>query len=408
MKKFLIVLLLILAGAGCAYAQENAQRSAQGIAPGSIKELEAQIKRDEEQIRLKTELLNKNKKDQQLSQSQLKLLLSRITDRRKVVNSLDQQITLLADDIDSKNKAIVQLRGQLDTMQAEYAAMVKAAYKNYKLNDFLLFLFASEDFNQATRRVEFMRRYNRMRKEKALQIAAITDSISAEVAGLDVRRTELDGTRKTRTSEIATMAKEEVQYRQSVTQLQSQEKTIQKELKAKRDEIEKAQKQIQQIIAEEQRRNQQQKRTAAEDREIAALSGRFDENKGKLPNPIAGGAIIDRYGTHPHPTQPGLKINNKGVNIAGQRGADVAAVFEGSVTRIFSLPGYNNCVMVRHGDYITLYANMASVSVKNGDKISLGQRLGRIADSSNNDDNFLHFEVWHQTTNLNPEQWLRR
>ncbi len=111
MKKFLIVLLLILAGAGCAYAQENAQRSAQGIAPGSIKELEAQIKRDEEQIRLKTELLNKNKKDQQLSQSQLKLLLSRITDRRKVVNSLDQQITLLADDIDSKNKASAWLQG---------------------------------------------------------------------------------------------------------------------------------------------------------------------------------------------------------------------------------------------------------------------------------------------------------
>lgn len=392
-----LLVALFMAAAATAAAQQP-----------TVESLQEQIRRAEEEIRINTQLLEKNKKDQQVSQSQLKMIQERIRSRRKIVSSLEQQIGLLNKDISSKNKTVTSLQKQLDQLRAEYAEMVRAAYKNYKLNNFLLFLFASDDFNDATRRIDFMRRYNRMRAAKAAQIRGLSDSLSVQITQLDAQRAELDGTKKTHGQEITSLGSDEKQYASSVTKLKVQQDKISKDLKAKRDQIEKAQKQIQEIVAAEARKNQAEKRTEAEDKYITELSGRFDENKGKLPYPIRGGVIIDRWGTHQHPTQKGLIINNKGINIAGERGAQVLCVFEGTVSRVFSLPGYNNCVMVRHGNYITLYANMASVSVKAGEKVSLGQRVGRIADSTDPDDNFLHFEVWEQTNNLNPELWLKR
>ncbi|MCD8072594.1 MAG: M23 family metallopeptidase, partial [Alistipes sp.] len=115
-----------------------------------------------------------------------------------------------------------------------------------------------------------------------------------------------------------------------------------------------------------------------------------------------------KYGTHPHPTQRGLTVNNRCVNIAGQPGADVLCVFEGEVSQVFAIAGYNTGVLVRHGKYITVYANLATVSVKKGDKITLNQRVGRLSDSSNPDDVFVHIEIWQESTNLNPEPWFRK
>lgn len=214
--------------------------------------------------------------------------------------------------------------------------------------------------------------------------------------------------KKSQNKELTDLGKDETQYKTSVNKLKAEENKLSKEVKAKQAQIDKAQKQIQDIIAAEARKSQKEVRTEAEDKYITELSGKFDDNKGKLPYPVRGGVIIDRYGTHPHPTQRGLTINNKGVNIAAAKGSAVTCVFEGTVSKIFSVPGMNNCVMVRHGNYITLYANMASVSVKAGDKVSLNQQVGKLLDTANDDDIYIHFEVWKETTNLNPEQWLRR
>ena len=118
--------------------------------------------------------------------------------------------------------------------------------------------------------------------------------------------------------------------------------------------------------------------------------------------------IVDRYGVHPHATQKGLMVNNKGVNIASGSGAEVRAVFEGDITQIVFVQGLNNTVIIRHGNYLTTYSNLASVNVKTGDKVTLNQVIGRLSNSDNSDDCVLHFEIWKETENLNPEQWLRR
>lgn len=374
----------------------------------TIESLREQIQRAEREIRINTELLEKTRKDQQLSQSQLKLIQSRIRSRREVVSSLERQLDLLNTDISNKSNTVGELNAEREEIRAEYAEMVRAAYKNYKLNNFLLFLFASEDFNDATRHIAFMRRYNRMREEQAGRITALSDSISVELQSLESRKQELDQTRLSRSTELNSLARDETQYRTSVNELRATESKLDKEVKAKRAVIDRAQQQIQQIIAEENRKDNEEVRTADQDRYITELSGRFDDNRGRLPYPVRDGVIIDHYGKHDHPTQQGLKITNRGVNIAGARRSEVIAVFEGEVTKVFSLPGFNNCVMIKHGNYITLYANMAEVAVRTGQTVTPGQQVGRIADSPDNDDNFLHFEIWEQTTNLNPELWLRR
>ncbi len=381
---------------------------AAGASGQTIQSLQEQIRQAEEEIRINTELLNKTRKDQQVNQSQLKLIQSRIRNREQIVRSLDQQMDLVGKDIDSMNMTIGNLNSDLEKIRKEYAELIYASYKNYKLNNFMVFLFASTDFNDAVRRIDFMRRYNRMRERKAEEINRLSEQIGTEVLQLDSARLALDKTRQARSSELALLGKDESQRESAVRQLKAQESKISKELSAKRAQVEKAQKRIQEIIAEEAKKARSQKRTTAEVEYDTELSGRFDQNMGRLPYPIRGGVIIDRYGVHAHPTQKGLVINNKGINIAGDAGAPVYCVFEGTVTRVFSLPGLNNCVMVRHGNYITVYSNLATVSVKSGAKVATNQQLGRIASSSNSDDNMLHFEIWKETTNLNPESWLRR
>lgn len=374
----------------------------------SIDELREQIRIAEEEIRINNELLEKTRKDQKLSESQLKIIRERIRNRQAIVTSLEKQINMINSDIGTKNRTLNSLNSQVEQLKKEYAEMARTAYKNHKLNNFLLFLFASEDFNDAIRRINFMRRYNNMRVDKSKEIRILSDSIGLEVEDLGMKLADLDNTKAARGKELSSLNKDENQYRSSVEQLRGQEGRLTKEVKAKQQQIADAQKKIEELITAEARRSQQEERTEAEDRYMVELSGKFDENRGKLPYPIQGGVIVDRYGSHPHPTATGLIIKNNGVNIAGAPGAAASCVFEGEVTKIVAIPGLNNCVMVRHGSYITLYANLSSVAVKTGDKVSLNQRIGNISRSPNNDDNFLHFEIWKETSNLNPEQWLRR
>lgn len=395
MIKRLCILLFLVLGAGSVGAQ-------------SLESLREQIRRAEEEIRINTELLNKTRKDQRMTQSQLKLIQSRIRNRQNIVRSLEKQIDLINTDINGKSDTVKLLTARLDALKEDYASMIRAAYKNYKLNNFLVFLFASKDFNDATRRIAFMKRYNRMREIKAAEIDSVSKRLSGEISALDTQRAQLDQTRSSRTRELASLGKDETQYRGAVNQLKARESKISRELRTKKAQIERAQQQIQRIIAEEARKSKATPKSAAQKQADYELSGRFDQNMGRLSYPIRGGVVIDRYGVHAHPTQKGLTINNKGVNIAGERGAAVHCVFEGTVSRIFFFQGLNNNVMIRHGNFITVYSNLASVHVKTGDKVTTGQVIGRIPDSDNDDDCMLHFEIWKETQNLNPESWLRR
>ena len=393
-------LLLILAALFCALnlAAQNQ----------SLDALRDEIRRAEEEIRATNELLAKTKKDKQVTQNQLKLIQNRIRNRKQIIANLEKQTQVINGDIGTKNDTVHAMQNELTQLRKEYADMVYAAYKNYKLNNFLVFLFASKDFNDATRRISYMRRYNRMRQQKAEQIKSVADSLHVQIGELENRKAELTKVRDTRTQEVSSLGKDEKQYQSSLSEINTKSGKLSSEIRKKQSQINKLQQRIQAIIAEEARKNRATPKSAAQEEYIANLSGRFDQNKGLLPYPVRGGVIVDRYGVHPHATQKGLMVNNKGVNIASGSGAEVRAVFEGDITQIVFVQGLNNTVIIRHGNYLTTYSNLASVNVKTGGKVTLNQVIGRLSNSDDSDDCVLHFEIWKETENLNPEQWLRR
>ena len=393
-------LLLILAALFCALnlAAQNQ----------SLDALRDEIRRAEEEIRATNELLAKTKKDKQVTQNQLKLIQNRIRNRKQIIANLEKQTQVINGDIGTKNDTVHAMQNEVTQLRKEYADMVYAAYKNYKLNNFLVFLFASKDFNDATRRISYMRRYNRMRQQKAEQIKSVADSLHVQIGELENRKAELTKVRDTRTQEVSSLGKDEKQYQSSLSEINTKSGKLSSEIRKKQSQINKLQQRIQAIIAEEARKNRATPKSAAQEEYIANLSGRFDQNKGLLPYPVRGGVIVDRYGVHPHATQKGLMVNNKGVNIASGSGAEVRAVFEGDITQIVFVQGLNNTVIIRHGNYLTTYSNLASVNVKTGDKVTLNQVIGRLSNSDDSDDCVLHFEIWKETENLNPEQWLRR
>ncbi len=396
MKRLFAILLFLLSASWIAPAQT------------SLEELRRQIERDQKALEASNALLQSNLKEQQTNQRQLKLIRGNMDRRRNIVNNLNKQINLIDRDVTTKERLIAQQENQLAELKKVYGEYVYSAWKNYKLNNALTFLFAAKDFNDATLRIAYMRRYNRMREQKAEEIDSLTAQLRIEVEQLDARRVELDQTKNARSNELKALTKDETQYRNTVAALQQKEKSIASQIRQQQRRIEQAQAQIARIIAEQNRKTKGESRTQAQIDYDVTLTGRFDENKGRLPYPVRGGVIVDHYGIHPHATQKGMTVNNKGVNIAGTKAAPVKCVFEGVVTSVLAIPGLNKVVMVRHGNYVTVYANMDQIAVKTGENVSINQVLGYLSAGDNSDEYTLHFEIWKETTNLNPESWLAK
>lgn len=371
----------------------------------TIEELDAQIKRAEKEIAKNEKLLKEVTSSKKSNQTEVKLLQSKINKRQEVVGSLNKQINLISNDIATKQATISTMQDELQKLKGEYARMVRVAYKNQLVGTPLHFLFSSEDMTTATHRMGLLARYNRALSRRAEDISTKSQQIASEVGELSAKQASLDKTKAEHQKSLKTLSKEKKELDAAGKKLAANEKKISKELKKRREEKKKAQQTLQKIIDEETRKTKR-KMTDAERRAVTALNGKFDQNKGKMLMPVNGGIIIERFGKHPHPTEKRVTVVNKGVNIAAPKGSEVYAVFEGEVARVMFISGLNNCVMLRHGDYFTIYSNLATVSVKAGDKVGTNTRLGTISAGDNPEEYQLHFEVWFHTINQDPEIWL--
>ena len=395
MKKILLTILTLLASVAMAVGQST------------IESLNAEIKRAEKEIAKNEKLLKEVVKSKKSNQTEIKLLQSKINNRDKIVGNLNKQIDLISKNIGQKEGDIASMNKQIESLKKEYAKTLEVAYKNYKVGTPLLFLFSARDLNTATQRLNFMQRYNKALKTKANNIEELSRTVAAEVEALGREQASLDKTKGEHQRELATLTKERKQLSEAGKKLAANEKKISKQLKAEQAQKKKAQQALQRIIDEETRKAKR-KMTDAERRAITELNGRFDQNKGKMLLPVDGGVIIEHFGTHQHPTQKHITVVNKGVNIAAPKGADVMAIFEGQVARVMFIAGLNNCVMLRHGDYFTIYSNLATVSVKAGESVRANQKLGSLSGGDNPDDYQLHFELWYHTTNQDPEVWFAK
>ena len=384
-------------------------------AQDSRKSLESQRARLQKDIELINRKLAENSRSSEKVLSNLNLLRSKIAKREALITECDRTLQLLKDSIDVCEKQIAALQDRYDTLSFYYAKLVKGAYKNRDSKSWYMYVLSSDSVGQAFRRLGYFRSLSSQMNSQAQKIHEASAALEAEKARLVSMKKESDDVRVQVVKERSKLKDEESESTRMQAQLQKDKNQYQKQLKEKNRQIESLNKKIAEVIRQSQKQKQGSSKKGSSktspgktvSTEIdAKLSKEFAANKGKLPWPVEG-VVTDRFGKHRHPVYENVELpQNNGVTLTVRRGAQAKAVFNGKVTQVFVLPGYNQCVLVSHGEYFTLYTKLKSISVKAGDKVTTGQVVG-VVDTIGGEDLF-HFELWSSNEPQNPENWLRR
>lgn len=371
----------------------------------SIKSLEDEINNSKKQIEKAEQMMKSNKNNEASNLEKLSLVRSQMQNRQKIVTTMNKQRDIISRNINTNNSTVQRLQNEYSDLRDEYADMMVMGYKNYLFSNSLLFLFAAKDFNELQMRIYYIRRYSNLRYELSLEIDAKSDDIKSQSDSLKVKKGELETHVANTKKEISALDSDGKRYNTILANLKQDNKKLSGDIRKNQDNIRKLQSKIQQIIAEEARKERERQKNASKETKDKFIyqSGEFSKLKGLLRSPSENGIVIEGFGTHPHPIQKTLSVENKGINIQVPENSKIRCIADGVVTKIFFFQGLNNSVMVRHGDYITTYSGLTDVTVTVGDILSAGQSIGSISGSNCT----LHFELWKGTVNLNPESWLK-
>lgn len=330
----------------------------------------------------------------------LTLIRKKVADRKELVAESDKEITVLDEAMSARQKEADRLQQKIDTLSNYYAKLIKSAYRNRDSKVWYMYILASENLGQALRRVTYLKNLSGEMNRQGEVIMQTQAELQNELDSLAIMRSEAKKLRAARATEVSRLQKEEAQSADVVKQLQKNKTKYQKELAAKKRQVEALNKEIQRIIAA----STGSKASSSSKNVDIKLDAEFAKNKGKLPWP-GDGPVTEHFGKHPHPVIKTVMVSNEGINIAMEKDAAVRCVFDGVVKNIIVMPGYNKCVFVQHGNYFTFYCKLGTTSVKTGDKIKTGDIIGTVATMDGLSE--LHFQIWKGKTPQNPELWLR-
>lgn len=402
MKKILYSLLLVFCC--CIPAMGQKQKT-------TMKTLENQRAQLEKEIALLNRQLAQNSKSSSEAMSSLTLVRSKISAREKLIAGCDQTLRMLNDSIQACEGEIARLQARDDTLSLYYARLIRGSYKNRDSRLWYMYVLSSESLGQGLRRFGYLRNLSGQMSEQARKIRETQAQLEVERERLSGLKAQEEEIRRKVVSERSSLQSEEAQRNRLVDQLTKDRKKYQQQLQEKNRQKEALNRKIADLIRQQQSGkggkggNKTGSKTTSTQIDTK-LSNEFASNKGRLPWPVEG-AIVERFGKHKHPVYQNVDLpQNNGVTLAVKRGTQAKAVFNGTVTQIVVLPGYNQCVLVSHGAYFTLYSKLRSVDVKVGQKITTGQVVGTV-DTIGGEDLF-HFELWNGSTPQNPENWLRQ
>lgn len=394
MRRILEISLLFIAFlsfGGKAYAQD-------------VSAQEAKKAKLEREIAIIDRQLAENASQSSTMLSDLNLIRRKISNRKALVAEADKQVRLYNDSIYLTNREINRLKVRIDTLTSHYSRLVRSAYKNRDARVWYMYMFASQNLGQAFRRFGYFRTLSSQMKSEARKIKDMQDELGRKKERLSQLKKEAEVIKNARQKEVDELRKDEAKSDSVVKRLQKDKKKYQNQLAAKKKEVNALNREIARIIAQTIKTDDQKKDQKKSPVDMK-LDGEFANNKGKLPWP-AEGPLMGRFGKQYHAVYKNIELpQNNGIDIALGKGEQVKAVFDGVVSKVLVMPGYNQCVLVQHGNYFTLYCKMKGLSVKAGDKVTLGQVLGTI--DTINGQTQLHFEVWKGSAPQNPEQWLR-
>ena len=390
---------------------------ATGMAQSEKEELRKNKEKLEKEIELTSKLLEETRKSRKSSMNELVLINKKIEQRQQLINNIEAEVYYLNNAIIYNQKRISELEQKLERLRDEYAKMIQAAQQNQDNMTRLMFIFSSESFNQAIKRMQYFRQYGHYRREQSLLIQNTQDSIRNKNEELREMRQRKISLKSEQEIEKQNMVEAKQQKNQTVQQLSKKEKDLLAEIRAKEKEAKALQNAIEKVIAEEIARAEEAaeesdtdkptiKRTFDLTPDQVKLSDNFASNRGKLPWPTEQGIISSTFGEHPHAVLKYIKTNNNGIDIITARGEKARAVFDGKVTNILSMPNAKKAIIVRHGEYLTVYANLRTVDVTVGQQIKTRQPLGTIFTDDDDNKTELHFEVWKGKNLQNPGYWL--
>jgi septal ring factor EnvC (AmiA/AmiB activator) len=378
------------------------------------KDLINKKKQLQKEIEYTNELLAETKKNKKLSLNQLVTLNKKISAREELIATINMEIIVLNRQIKANNESINGLRKDLTKLKAEYAKMIYYAYKNRDSYNRLMFVFASADFEQAFMRLKYLQQYSDFRHKQAEMIVNTEKSLNDKIQDLQVKKSDKGLLLGSQETEKKHLTVEKTEKEQVFSELQEQESKLKRDLEKKKRDAEKLQQAIQHVIEKELEKAQAEAAKANKPKpqklvltpESQLLSNSFASNKGKLPWPVVKGVISEHFGVHPHPLMKDVDINNNGVDISTNNGSVVRAVFDGEVKAVVSMPGAGQFVLVRHGEFFTIYSNLKDIYVKVGDKVKTKENLGSILFDDEDSKTVMHFEVWKGQIKLDPEDWL--
>ena len=406
-KRRLILLLMALLLAGGGYAQRTKEA------------LEAEIKSLQKDLETAKKLLTETSKHKEFTLNQVSLMDKKIKDRQKLINAYNEQIKGLDKSIKKGEGNIKKLNGELNTLHNEYSQMVVFAYRNKDRYNQLEFLFSSEDFNQAVRRRRYIQQFADARKTKIDQIVSTRKKVTGEVDAFRKNREEQARLLEEEKAQQEELKKEKAELNAQVAALKKKEGSLQQNIKDKQAQAKKFQKEIDKIIAEEIRKANEKNAKAGNAGKIGkagialtprekALSTSFSANKGKFPWPVERGVVSSTFGKHQSAVSDKVFITNNGIDIATSENARARAIFEGEVVSVVKPSASNMAVIIRHGDYFTVYSQMDEVFVKKGDQVKTTQDLGKVHTDRTEGKTELHFELRQGTECLNPGHWLAK
>ena len=424
----------------------------------SKKDLQKQRDDISDKIEQTKKMIRDSERQQKSTIRQVQLLNEQLTFREQLLSNINNDIHTIDGEIKKKNHYIGEMEQQVDQMKREYGQMIYNAFRQRSSYDKLMYIFASEDFHQAYKRLKMTQRYADARKKQAFMILGKQEEIKSNINDLERDKQSKAQLANAKEKEKLEVEADKIEQQNRLQALKKEEGKLRKQQDKQKADRDKLTSRIQAVIAEEIRK-ENAKKMEEEKKAAAALAAKeaaakktsttasatttaaksttaaapaaetakkttamalapetvlvnkdFEKNKGALPWPVSAGVITSHFGTHAHPSLAQVTINNKGVDFTTDKNASALAVFSGKVTSIFNIPGAGQNVIVTHGSYKTVYSGLETVSVKIGDAVTAKQKLGTIM--YDGEDYTLHFEVWKVGAEAgsaqNPELWIKK
>ena len=371
------------------------------------KQLEAQkilIRKEIDQI---NSLIESSKKTSKNLANELEDLQLKISARDKLIRINNSQLNNLNNIIENQNERILNLQNNLERLKSEYSKIILSSYKKKSPELKLMFLFASENINQAFNRFQYFKQYSTYRKKQGEKIQNTQIEISKSIDSLEIRKKERQLIQNENQSVKSTLINEQNQQNRLFNNLLKEQKNYVSEINKKEKQAKLIENEIQNLIrlaiAET---NNNSSNSFALTPEGRLISTNFESNKGRLPWPVKSGVITRRFGTQPHPIVKTTTINSNGISITTSPNSIAYSVFDGEVLSVYGFSGGNPGVLIRHGKYISNYQNLSTIFVKKGDKIKANEEIGIIFTNSSNGKTILKFNIFNELKPENPSNWL--